>query len=106
MATKLYVGNIPYGITNEQLSEIFSQAGSVVSATIITDRTSGRSKGFGFVEMSNEKEAEEAKKLNGKELDSRAIAVADARPQEPREGGGDFRRGGSDRPRRSGGNRY
>ncbi|KKQ52475.1 hypothetical protein A2865_03435 [Candidatus Woesebacteria bacterium RIFCSPHIGHO2_01_FULL_39_17] len=106
MATKLFVGGLSWDTTEDSLKNFFAAAGTVVSATIITDKYSGRSKGFGFVEMSNEKEAEEAKKLNGKELDSRAIAVADARPQEPREGGGDFRRGGSDRPRRSGGNRY
>ena len=107
MASKLFVGGLSWGTTDDKLREFFAQAGTVVSATVITDRYSGRSKGFAFVEMSNEKEAEEAKKLNGQVLDERTIAVADARPQEPREGGGDFRRGGgSDRPRRSGGNRY
>lgn len=83
MATKLYVGNIPYGITNEQLSEIFSQAGSVVSATIITDRTSGRSKGFGFVEMETPEAAEQAIKLfHGKPYEGRNLVVNEARPRQ------------------------
>src|SRR3989304_7423949 len=92
MATKLFVGGLSWDTTEDSLKNFFAAAGTVVSATVITDKYSGRSKGFGFVEMSNEKEAEEAKKLNGQVLDERTIAVADARPQEPREGGGDSRR--------------
>ena len=85
MATKLYVGNLDYSTTDEQLGEIFAQAGTVVSAKVITDRYSGRSKGFGFVEMGSEKEAKKAiEMLNSKEVQGRAIIVNEARPQEPR----------------------
>lgn len=84
MATKLYVGNLDYDTTSEQLGELFAQAGKVVSATVITDKYSGRSKGFGFVEMSTEKEAEKAKELNGKKVGEREIVVNPARPRQPR----------------------
>ena len=98
MATKLFVGSLAYAVTDDQLNELFSQAGKVVSAKVIIDRDSGRSKGFGFVEMESEEEAKAAiDQLNGKELEGREIAVNEARPQQPREnrsfgGGGD--RGG------------
>lgn len=86
MSTKLYVGNLDYGVTNEQLEEHFAQAGKVVSAVVITDRQSGRSKGFGFVEMSNEKEAKKAIEMfNGKDFSGRNIVVNEARPKEPRD---------------------
>lgn len=101
MAAKLFVGSLAWGTTDESLGEFFAQAGTVVSAKVITDRDSGRSKGFGFVEMSSDDEAAKAiADLNGKELDGRAINVNEARPQEPREnrgggyGGGNRERGG------------
>ncbi len=90
MAKKLYVGNLSYDTNQETLKNLFSEAGTVESATVITDKMTGRSKGFGFVEMSTEEEAEKATSLfNGKELDGRSITVNEARPQEPR-----FNRGG------------
>jgi len=92
MATKLFVGGLSWDTKEDSLKNLFSQAGDVVSATVITDKFSGRSKGFGFVEMSSEKEAQEAvKKLNGQSLDGRNITVNEARPQQPREN--NFRRG-------------
>ena len=85
MAKKLYVGGLSYNTTDNSLREAFSQAGAVESATVIMDRMSGRSKGFGFVEMSSEEEAQKAiEMLNGKDLDGRTITVNEARPQEPR----------------------
>lgn len=85
MAKKLYVGNLPYSTTNEELSQLFSQSGTVASAQVIIDRMSGRSKGFGFVEMSNDDEALAAiEAMNGKEMGGRAIVVNEARPLEPR----------------------
>lgn len=86
MSTKLYVGNLEYEVTGDQLKELFSQAGTVVEAVVITDRNSGKSKGFGFVTMGNEEEAKKAMEtLNGKEVQSRSIVVNEARPQQPRE---------------------
>lgn len=86
MATKLFVGSLAYSVTDDQLEEFFKQAGNVVSAKVIIDRDSNRSKGFGFVEMSSDEEAKAAiDQLNGKELEGRAIAVNEARPQAPRE---------------------
>ncbi|MCB0418959.1 MAG: RNA-binding protein [Bdellovibrionales bacterium] len=88
MARKLYVGNLPYSITEGDLESMFTEHGSVDSARLILDRASGRSKGFGFVEMSSDEEAENAiSALNGKELDGRAIVVNEARPPAPRSGG-------------------
>ncbi len=85
MAKKLYVGNLSYQMTGDDLKELFSQAGTVESATVITDRISGRSKGFGFVEMSTEDEAQKAiEMLNGKEQEGRALTVNEARPMEER----------------------
>lgn len=100
MAKKLFVGNLSWGTTDDSLRELFSQAGTVVSAQVITDRHTGKARGFGFVEMSSDEEADKAKaELNGKMLDGRAIVVNEARPQQPREdrpqGGGSY-----DRPRR------
>jgi cold-inducible RNA-binding protein len=98
MATKLFVGSLAYTATDDDLQTFFAQAGTVVSAKVIVDRDTNRSKGFGFVEMSTEEEAKAAiDQLNGKELSGRAVAVGEARPQAPREnrsfgGGGD--RGG------------
>lgn len=88
MSTKLYVGNLDYGVTSDQLGEHFAQAGKVVSAVVITDRDSGRSKGFGFVEYATEEEAKKAIEMfNGKDFQGRNIIVNEARPREPRPGG-------------------
>ena len=111
MATKLFVGSLSYNTTDEGLEEFFKQAGNVVSAKVIMDRDTNRSKGFGFVEMGSEEEAKAAiDQLNGKDLDGRQIAVNEARPQENRErrsfggnGGGNRNGGGFNRDR---GNRY
>src|SRR3989344_3821516 len=95
MANKLFVGGLSWVTTDDSLRTFFSQAGTVASASVISDKFTGRSRGFGFVEMSTDEEAEKAKtELNGKELDGRAIAVNDARPQEQRSGGGNFGGGG------------
>lgn len=89
MGRKLYVGNLPFSATESTLSDLFSQIGQVDSARLITDRDSGRSKGFGFVEMGTDEEAQKAiAELNGKEVDGRALTVNEAKPQEPRSGGG------------------
>ena len=94
MAKKLYVGGLSYDTTEDTLKATFAQAGTVESATIIMDKMTGRSKGFGFVEMSTEEEAQKAiDTLNGKELDGRTITVNEARPQAPRAPGGGFGRG-------------
>ena len=91
MATKLYVGGLPYSTQEDALKELFAQAGSVTSATIIMDKMSGRSKGFGFVEMSTDEEAQKAvSMLNGQEFEGRKLTVNEARPMEarpPRTGG-------------------
>ena len=88
-SNKLYVGGLPYSITDDRLQEIFSPHGAVESARVITDRMTGRSRGFGFVEMSSQTEAEEAiQKLNGSDLDGRSLTVNEAKPQQPRSGGG------------------
>ena len=85
MATKLFVGSLPYSTTDDELSQIFAEAGTVVSAKVIFDRDTNRSKGFGFVEMSSDDEAKAAiDKLNGKEVNGRAIVVNEARPREER----------------------
>jgi RNA recognition motif-containing protein len=86
---KIYVGNLPYSATESSLNDWFAPYGTVESARVITDRDSGRSKGFGFVEMSSDEEASKAiADLNGKEVEGRALTVNEARPQEPRSGGG------------------
>ncbi len=93
MAKKLYVGGLSYDTTEDRLRETFARVGTVESAVIITDRMSGRSKGFGFVEMSSDEEAQKAiETLNGTELDGRSITVNEARPQEPRPRPGGFPR--------------
>ncbi len=82
MAKKLFVGNLPYSTTNESLGEFFAQFGEVMSASVIMDRATGRSKGFGFVEMTNDAEADAAiEKGNGAELDGRKLTVSEARPK-------------------------
>jgi RNA recognition motif-containing protein len=103
MGNKLYVGNLPFSATDDSLRELFSQSGNVTSATIITDRDTGRSKGFGFVEMSSDSEASDAiTKFNGTNFEGRTITVNEARPKAPREGGGGGG-GGRDRGGRGGG---
>ncbi len=85
MATKLFVGSLAWTTTDDGLKDFFSAAGTVTSASVIIDRDSNRSKGFGFVEMSSDEEAKKAiDQLNGKELDGRAIVVSEARPREER----------------------
>jgi RNA recognition motif-containing protein len=118
MNKKLYVSNLSFSMDDNDLERVFAEVGSVVSAKIITDRRSGRSKGFGFVEMATDEEARVAiKELNGKESQGRVISVAEAKPQEPRDfnnrdfggGGGGYRGGGGGGgggfggPRRDGG---
>lgn len=106
MATKLFVGGISWDTKEESLKEFFSSAGTVVSATIITDKYTGRSKGFGFVEMSSEQEAQEAvTKLNQQSLDGRTITVNEARPMQPRDNSGGGFGGGGRRDNRGGGGR-
>jgi len=88
MANKLYFGNLSYDTTDESLNKACTEFGTVVSATVIKDRMSGRSKGFGFVEMSTEEEAKKViDAMNGKDFEGRNIKVNEARPQEPRSGG-------------------
>ena len=105
MGKKLFVGNLPYSATEQVLAETFAQCGVVETVRIITDRETGRSKGFGFVEMATDQEAiEVVNKFNGADYDGRAIVVNEAKPQAPREGGGGRGRpsGGGDRPSRGG----
>jgi RNA recognition motif-containing protein len=98
MAKKLYVGNMSYDTTETQIRELFAQVGEVESVALITDRDSGRPKGFGFVEMNTEEQAQEAiKRFNGYSLDNRNLTVSEARPREERSGGsygGDRRNSG------------
>lgn len=100
MGNKLYVGNLPFAADDQAVGNLFSQCGTVTSCKVIIDRDTGRSKGFAFVEMGSEDEAQSAiSKLNGTQFDGRALNVSEARPQQPRSGGG----GG--RGERSGGHR-
>jgi RNA recognition motif-containing protein len=96
MAKKLYIGNMSYDTTEDTLRDLFAGVGEVESVNIITDRRSGRPRGFGFVEMATEEEAQAAiSQLNGTTLDDRQISVAEAHPQRPRsDRGGGGRRGG------------
>ena len=95
MGKKLYVGNLSYTVTDETLQSIFSAHGTVESARIVMDRDSGRSKGFGFVEMSSDSEATSAiEKLNGTEQFGRNLSVSEAKPMAPRDGRGGGSRGG------------
>ena len=85
MATKLFIGSLSWNVKDDELKEFFSQIGEVTSASVIIDRDSGRSKGFGFVEMANDEDAKKAMdELNGKELDGRPIVVNEARQREDR----------------------
>jgi RNA recognition motif-containing protein len=89
MAKKLYVGGLAYSVTEQELEAVFAEQGQVVSVAVIKDRDSGQSKGFGFVEMAEEKDAQSAiQNLNGKSISGRAIMVNEARPQENRNSGG------------------
>ena len=89
MSTKLYVGNLAFQTTSQELQELFSQAGTVESASVVEDRDTGRSRGFAFVEMSTKEEAASAiEQLNGKEVGGRDLKVNEAKPRENRGGGG------------------
>jgi cold-inducible RNA-binding protein len=89
MGKKLYVGNLPFTTSDQDLGEIFAQVGQVTSAKVIMDRDSGRSKGFGFVEMASDEEAANAiSQFNGAQLSGRPLTVNEARPMAPRQGGG------------------
>ncbi len=95
MGKKLYVGNLPYSVGDSELQRLFEAHGSVVSAQVIIDRDTGRSKGFGFVEMGNDSEAQAAiADMNGKEVDGRSLTVNEARPKPEGGGGGRGGRGG------------
>lgn len=86
MGKKLYIGNLSYSVDSHQLSDLFGQVGTVDSANVITDRDSGRSKGFAFIEMSRDTDAMTAiEKFNGTDLDGRAMNVSEAKPQAPRD---------------------
>jgi len=95
MAHKLFVGGLSFSTSNDRLREVFSEAGQVESAVVVTDRDTGRSRGFGFVEMATAEEADQAvARLNGRELDGRSLKVEKSKPTEGRGGGGFARRGG------------
>ena len=105
MQTKLYVGNLNYNATDEDLRALFGKHGTVQSVDIIRDRHTGQAKGFAFVEMSSQEEAQKALELNGNEFMGRNLNVSEARPQEKRSGGpsrGGFGGGGRDRKQRGG----
>ena len=95
MSTKLYVGNLSFDTSSQDLEELFGQVGTVESASVIEDRDTGRSRGFGFIEMSSKEEASQAiDQFNGKEVDGRELKVNEAKPRESRGGGGGGGRGG------------
>lgn len=109
MESKIYVGNLSYSTTEDDLRTLFSEAGTVVSVALIKDRDSGQSKGFGFIEMSNQVEAEKAISMfNGKQVGDRELKVNLARPREERGRGGFGNRGTgrTHKPQRGGGKRY
>lgn len=89
---KLFVGSLPWSITNDTLREMFAQYGEITDAVVINDRESGRSKGFGFVTFAKEDDAQKALEMHGKEVEGRTIVVNMAKPREERTGGGDYRR--------------
>ncbi len=91
MGLKIYVGGLPYSATDSQLNDLFAPHGTVASAHVITARTTGQGRGFGFVEMSTDAEAKAAvAALNGTQMDGRTLTVNEAKPREPRSGGGSF----------------
>ncbi len=95
MGSKIYVGGLPYAATEQQLSDLFAQHGAVESARVITDKFTGQSRGFGFVEMTTGEDAQKAiSALNGTQMDGRTLTVNEAKPMEPRSGGGGGGRGG------------
>ena len=95
MSTKLYIGNLAFQTTSQELQELFAQAGTVESASVVEDRMTGRSRGFAFVEMSTKEEANAAiEQFNGKGLGGRALKVNEAKPREDRSSGGGNRSGG------------
>lgn len=95
MSTKLYVGNLSFDTSGSDLEELFGEVGTVESATVIEDRDTGRSRGFGFIEMSSKEEASQAiEQFNGREVDGRELKVNEAKPRENRGGGGGGGRGG------------
>jgi len=108
MATKLYVGNLPFNTTENELQELFSQAGAVQEVMLMQDKFTGKSRGFAFVTMGSDQDAQKAiAEINGKTLEGRALTVNEARPREARPpggGGGGYGGGGGDR-RRDGGQR-
>ena len=111
MAKKLYVGNLTYEVTDAGLQQLFAEFGSVRSAQVVMDRDTGRSKGFGFVELSNDQEADQAiAALHGKDFNGRTLTVNEARPQTERSGGGygggGGGYGGGGGGKRGGGGRY
>ena len=97
MTKKLYVGNLSFQTTESDLETLFAEAGAIESVRIITDRDTGRSRGFGFVEMSEEDAEKAISQFNGTELDGRALTINEARPQVKRDGGGGGGRGGYNR---------
>ena len=100
MGRKIYVGNLPYSADQQSLEQKFAQCGSVDSVNLITDRDSGRSKGFGFIEMSSEAEARKAiEEFNGSDYDGRPLTVNEAKPQQKKTGSGDRHRQGGGRSR-------
>lgn len=107
MAKKLYVGNLAFSVTDEELQQAFTSFGNVTSARVIIDKMSGRSKGFGFVEIEDDSSADDAiSKMDGQTIAGRPVRVSEAKPQEDRprrEGGGGGFRGGRGGPRRDGG---
>ena len=94
MTKKLYVGNLPFQTTEDDLSDLFGQVGAVESVRIITDRDTGRSRGFGFIEMGDEEAEKAINEFNGKDMEGRPLTVNEARPQVDRGGGGGGGRGG------------
>lgn len=103
MGTKIYVGNLPYSASDVDLQNMFGEHGTVKSAQVVMDRETGRSKGFGFVEMGTDEEAQAAiTALNGKQHAGRTLTVNEARPKEPRSGGGGYGGGGGGRGGRGG----
>jgi cold-inducible RNA-binding protein len=106
MATKLYVGNLPFNTTENELQELFSQAGAVQEVMLMQDKFTGKSRGFAFVTMGSEQDAQNAiSQINGKTLEGRALTVNEARPREQRPAGGGGGYGGYGGGRRNGGQR-